>query len=152
MKIFSNYVGIDVSKKTLDVVLHNTVLKNKSPHLKVSNTTTGHNGIMNWLNSYSVSPKDTLFCMEYTGIYSNEIASFLYQKGLSYTLVSPLHMKRSMGLVRGKNDKADAYYIARYCYTHKDELVCAKGTLKALRDIKCLISERMRLTKLSAAN
>ena len=113
MKKISNYIGIDVSKSTLDVVLYSTDLGKKSPHLNVSNTKEGFKEIINWLKLQKIKLNKAFFCMEFTGIYSDDIASFLNEKKLSYTRVSPLHMKRSMGLTRGKNDKIDAYYIAK---------------------------------------
>ena len=148
MKRFSNYVGIDVSKRTLDVVLFNVELKNKSPHIKVSNNSSGFLQLIKWLESNSALPNDTLFCLEYTGIYSYAITSFLNQQKLHYSLVSPLHMKRSIGLIRGKNDKVDAYQISRFCYNNRDEIVCTKSSMEEVKKVKSLISERTRIIKL----
>lgn len=152
MKKNSNYIGIDVSKKTLDIVLYNMDLGKKSPHLNVSNTKEGFEEIINWLKMQNVKLNKAFFCMEYTGIYSDDIASFLNEKKLSYTRVSPLHMKRSMGLTRGKNDKIDAFYIAKYCYSNKDELTSEKASIPVIKDLKRLLSERIRLVKLKTAN
>ena len=44
------------------------------------------------------------------------------KKGIALCLESPLHIKRSMGLVRGKDDQIDAIRIAQYAYDHKDKL------------------------------
>jgi len=152
MKKFSNYIGIDVSKRTLDVVLYNTDLGKKSPHLNISNAKEGFIEIINWLKQQDVKLSKAFFCMEFTGIYSDDIASFLSKKNLSYTRVSPLHMKRSMGLTRGKNDKMDAYYIAKYSYMHKDELISEKAPMQVIKDLKRLLTERIRLVKLKASN
>lgn len=152
MKRFSNYVGIDVSKRTLDVVLFNVELKNKSPHMKVSNNPSGFSSLMKWLESYSALPTDILFCLEYTGIYSYAITSFFNERKLHYSLVSPLHIKRSIGLIRGKNDKVDAYQISRFCYNNKDEIVCTKTSLAEVKKIKSLISERTRIIKIRSVS
>lgn len=152
MKKISNYIGIDVSKRTLDLVLYNADLGKKSPHLNVSNTKEGFNEIIEWLKLQNVKLNKAFFCMEFTGIYSDDIASFLNEKKLAYTRVSPLHMKRSMGLTRGKNDKIDAYYIAKYSHTHKDELISEKAPIQVIKDLKRLLSERIRLVKLRASN
>lgn len=152
MKRFSNFVGIDVSKKTLDVVLFNVELKNKSPHTRVSNDPTGFTKLMKWLESNSAVPAETLFCLEYTGIYSYAITTFFNEQKLHFSLVSPLHMKRSIGLTRGKNDKADAYQISRFCYNNRDEIVCTKSSLEEIKKIKSLISERTRIIKLRSVS
>ena len=120
MKRFLNYVGIDVSKLTLDIVIHRIHLGQNSPHLKTENSQKGYKEIISWLNNNSAKPEETLFCLEYTGIYSQRLSAFFDKKSLSYSLVSPLHMKRSMGFIRGKNDKADALVktdAIKYSYT-----------------------------------
>ena len=57
-----------------------------------------------------------------TGVYGNELQLFCEKKGIALCLESPLQIKRSMGLVRGKDDQIDAIRIAQYAYDHKDKL------------------------------
>lgn len=59
---------------------------------------------MKWLKEQNVVVKHTLFCMESTGIYGMELVNFINGKA-NYFLESPLHIKRSLGLTRGKSDK-----------------------------------------------
>ena len=63
-----------------------------------------------------------LICAEHTGVYGNELQIFCEKKGIALCLESPLQIKRSMGLVRGKDDQIDAIRIAQYAYDHKDKL------------------------------
>ena len=140
------YVGIDVSKKTLDLVLYCKDLKRKSPHCQISNNSKGFKAIPKWLKEQNVTLKQTLFCMEHTGVYCVQIANYLNGKA-SYCIESPIHIKRSLGLTRGKNDKVDAFNIARFCYLHRDELIPAKLPAKTMVLIKSLINERERLVK-----
>jgi transposase len=141
------FVGIDISKKTLDVVLYQKELQKKSPHCKMPNCSKGFNILIDWLSEYSVKIDRTLFCMESTGIYGKALANFLCEKA-DCCIESPLHIKRSLGLTRGKNDKIDAYQIARFCFLHRDELIPQNPSSKTMQVLRCLINERERLVKM----
>lgn len=53
------FVGIDISKKTLDVVLYKKELQKKSPHCQVANNSNGFNKLIKWLIEQNVKLKDT---------------------------------------------------------------------------------------------
>jgi transposase len=63
-----------------------------------------------------------LICFEYTGLYSFPLAEFLSKRQIKFSMVAALEIKRSLGIVRGKNDKIDARRIAEYAYLRKDNL------------------------------
>ena len=140
------FIGIDISKNTLDVVLYKKELQKKSPYYQISNDIKGFKVLLKWLKKQGVNPKDSLFCMEHTGIYGLELAKFISNKA-NYCFESPLHIKRSLGLTRGKNDKIDAFQIARFCYLHREELIPKKIPSKTMLKLKSLINERERLVK-----
>jgi transposase len=56
----------------------------------------------------------TLQCFEHTGLYSRSLAVFCHAKQLFFCIESPVKIKRSLVLKRGKNDKVDARKIAHY--------------------------------------
>jgi len=58
-----------------------------------------------------------------------------------------LHIKRSLGLTRGKNDKLDAFKIARFSYLYRDELSPTTMPTQAMLKLKNLINERSRVVK-----
>jgi transposase len=140
------FIGIDISKKTLDVVLYKKDLQKKSPYCKISNDIKGFKTLFKWIKEQGVKPKYTLFCMEHTGIYGIELAKFISNRA-NYCFESPLHIKRSLGLTRGKNDKIDAFQIARFCYLHREELIPKTIPSKTMLTLKNLINERERLVK-----
>ncbi len=140
------FVGIDISKGTLDLVLYKKELQKKSPHCQILNNSKGFRTINKWLKDQNAILQDTLFCMEHTGIYGIEIASYLNNKA-SYCMEAATHIKRSLGLTRGKNDKVDAYQISRFCYLHREELTPTKLPTKSMVLLKSLINERERLVK-----
>ena len=142
------FVGIDVSKNTLDVTLYVRELGDKSPHKQLENNANGFQVLIKWLERQSVNLREVFFCMEHTGVYSVDLAMFFEQETLSYSMVSPLHIKRSLGIVRGKNDKVDSFLISRFCYLHRDELGQTKLPLDSVKLLRGLINEKERLVKM----
>lgn len=142
------FSGIDISKKTLDVTLYDKTLLKKSSHIKVSNDTKGFTELIKWFKKRVVSLDLLFVCMEYTGIYGIDLAVFLEDNNVTYSMVSPLHIKRSLGLTRGKNDKVDSYQISRFCYLHRTELKISKLPSASIQKLKGLINERERLVKM----
>lgn len=94
-----------------------------------------------------ISPKQTVICLENTGIYSYDLCLFLESCKQDYSSFTPLDLKRSLGLVRGKNDRVDAERIAYYGYLHRDELTYSKLSGSAVLILRDLSSERKRLVK-----
>ena len=111
-------VGVDVSKVKLDVA----ILHNHSKHkTKVfSNNQKGFIQLLSWLSSFD---SELHFCLEATGVYSEELAEFLDDEGHLVSVVNPASIKHFGGtrLSRTKTDKADAKLILDYCQTIKPE-------------------------------
>jgi transposase len=114
MNMSNAIVGIDVSKKKLDVAL---LVNGKIKAKVVDNSAVGHQSLLAWLDKSKV-PKDLLHvCMEATGVYYEAVATALHDAGLKVSVVNPACIKgfgQSENL-RNKTDKADAALIARYC-------------------------------------
>lgn len=145
---FKWFIGVDISKKTLDITLYDNILIKKSLYIKVSNDTKGFNKILSWLKKKSITLNSVLICMEHTGVYGIDLAVYLKTKKIAYSMVSPLHIKRSLGLTRGKNDKVDSYQISRFCYLHRDEMKLSELPSAAIQKLRGLINERERLVKM----
>jgi transposase len=112
MNIYTDYLGVDISKETFDVV-------NKAgKHLQYCNNNKGFSKF------YKSIPKGSLCVMEATGIYHLRLAKFLYSKEIAVSVVNPLRIKRfsQMHLRRNKTDKADAQIISLYAQTQGLEL------------------------------
>jgi len=108
----TNYVGIDISNDTFDV------LNDISGHEKFSNIIEGFKSFYKTLNS------DSCCVMEATGCYHQKLAMFLYEKGVSVAVINPLVIKRfiQMKLQHTKTDKSDAMMIAQYAKEQSFEL------------------------------
>jgi len=131
------FVGIDVSKSTLDVCL----LHERSESLVIKNTP---HSIKNFLNRLEkdYSMLEIHICIENTGKYSWRIMEIIPEYSFNFYVVNPLHMKRSMGLIRGKNDKVDAIRIAEFTKKNHEELNQYIKEREVITTIKVLISER----------
>ena len=104
MKKVTQTIGIDVSKLTLDVFIKTT-----NVHKQISNDTKGFKELISWLSKQKINLEETLFCFEHTGWYCLMLSYFLYENKYRYCCINAIEIKRSMGLKRGKSDKADAW-------------------------------------------
>jgi len=141
------FIGIDISKKTLDVALYNQGKKAAANYLKISNQLKGFKKLSLWIKQKGISTSELLVCMEHTGVYGLPVAYYLESNSISYSMVSALHLKRSMGISRGKSDKTDAFQIARFCYLHHAELKETQLKSKQLYLIQSLMAERKRYVR-----
>jgi transposase len=112
------YVGIDVSKHTLDGALTldgETVLGRR----QVANTPAGYEQLHSWVGKYvqRVHALAVHYCLEATGIYSEGVAQYLAeQENVRVSVMNPMQVKAfgTSLLLRTKTDKVDAELLARY--------------------------------------
>jgi transposase len=135
-------IGADLSKESIDLFSHQF-----QTYLKIENTVSGFRQMLKWLRDQKISCSNVMIVMEHTGLYSYHMEAFLHKHQISFTKVSALAIKRSLGLVRGKNDKIDAQRIARYGFEKKDVLVVASKPDKAIERLRMLHSTRNRLVR-----
>ncbi len=106
------YVGIDVAKTKLDVVLR---LGERAIHQVFANTTDGFAALDGWLSSFALFPAQVRVCLEATGSYSDAIALDLFARGSTLSVLNPavlVDYRRSQN-IRSKTDKLDAHLVAR---------------------------------------
>ena len=139
---FQEFIGIDVSKNTLDVYNLSSSSCNRYP-----NTLKGFYNLQSWLKKSFGLLDEVLICMEHTGIYSNGIMEHLDKEGLTFVMVSGLEVKRSLGIQRGKNDKVDARRLAEYIYLRREKVVPYKLPSRNLMRLKAQLSFRARMVK-----
>lgn len=100
----NEFIGVDVSKDTLDLFCPN------QGHLQVPNTEKGFKEVLSHYGS------ERVYVMETTGSYHQVFALYLYKKGVVLSVVNPLSVKRfiQMKLCRNKTDKSDSKMIQNY--------------------------------------
>lgn len=146
MEKITHFVGIDVSKETLDVALVN---KGKTlEYFKIKNNQKQILKLINTLKKkYDFKLYNMLICAEYTGIYNNHLLALSEQRDLNTCLEAPAQIKRSLGMHRGKNDKVDANRIAHYAYKNREYLKLWKPERIELKKLKQLNVIRNRIVK-----
>jgi len=136
-------LGIDVSKKTIDVRLHN-----QGGYRQFENKNKGFRALLVWMKKQTGLRLDqVLICFEHTGLYSLPLAVYLTDQEIVFSMVSALEIKRSLGIVRGKNDKVDAQRIAEYAYLRKDQLKAFVLPSTDILHLQKLLALRERMVK-----
>jgi len=94
-----------------------------------------------------LTKKYTRICFENTGKYGWLLIEVLTDLGFKFYQVNALHLKRSMGIVRGKNDVVDALRIAQFISKNHTETPIYQSSDKNIKKIQVLISKRNLLVK-----
>jgi transposase len=135
-------IGVDVSKSKLDYHCYG---HSATPEPVVNNAK-GHRQLQKWIKlEVSRQKEEVLIVMEYTGIYTYNLERFLEQQGWKYVKRPALDIKRSVGMQRGKSDKADARMISKYGWMNRDILKPMKPTSDKLVELQQLMAYRDKL-------
>ncbi|HEX7468524.1 MAG TPA: IS110 family transposase [Bacteroidales bacterium] len=141
-----HFIGIDVSKNTLDF---SVVIDGKNlQHYCIKNSAHEIKSTVNKIiKSFGATVDDTVFCMEHTGLYNLPLVKWLQSYQGKMWLESGVHIRKTLGLVRGKNDKVDSARIAMYAYINRHQVKLWKAPRKLIERIAALLSQRSRLNK-----
>lgn len=111
------YIGIDVSKRKVDVCWLRDISTNKIKTKVFENSEAGAKAIWPWIESQTGQKSSScVVVMEATGVYHERLAYALYAQGVSVKLTQPQqfsHFVKSFG-VRHKTDKKDSVLLSRY--------------------------------------
>lgn len=135
-------IGIDISKATLDIFF-----KPGGTTFKIDNNQAGFMRLFEELKKTELAITEVLVVMEHTGSYSFRLEKFLKGKSIGYCKIPALEIKRSTGIVRGKNDSIDAARIAEYGWLRRDNLKADESCSKQLEQLKMYLRTRSKLVK-----
>ena len=145
-KHITHVLGIDISKKSLDVCLFNG--QQIIEQLKISNkeevTKTTFKKL---LTKYRLDISKLIVCAEHTGMYSYPLIEVVKELELSLWLENGAEIKLSSGVQRSKNDKIDAYRIACYAFRFIDKATFYNTGSETIEKLSYLNSERDLLIK-----
>jgi transposase len=142
MKPWNVILGVDVSKKTIDICWAEQKL-----FLHVDNNSDGFSKFKKWCKDHGIDLYRTFIVLEYTGGYEYRFIQFCESHPIDYRRVPGLEIKKSQGIIRGKCDKADAFRIGRYGEEKIKRLVPSKRLDKHILELKTLLSFRKRLVR-----
>lgn len=93
------YIGVDISKATLDVSILAPSCVNTVHYHQFANQHKGFVQLLHWIehNSEGIKQKDWHICMENTGMYSLQLNCFLDEKHIHQYVKNALQIKHSMG-------------------------------------------------------
>lgn len=134
-------LGIDVSKAKLDVALR--LANGKIRSKVVTNNAKGFADLTAWLSKFELTMLHV--CMEATGVYWEEIAEYMTDKGFKVSVVNPCRVKaygRSRQ-VRTKTDAVDARLIADFCASQTPEPWIPPSPV--IRELRALVARREAL-------
>jgi transposase len=141
------FVGIDISKLTLDVA----VMKERDLVLtkKIENSAKGIKEFMGTLKSdFQSTGKNTVYCAEQMGIYAKFLKEVFSRGQARICLEAPLQIWLSLGIQRGKSDALDAIRIADYARKNVDTLKFWSPPRSCIERLRTLRSLRKKLLKM----
>lgn len=134
-------IGIDISAKTLDICIEKP---QGNKYLEIKNTSTQ---IKKLLKQFNPSIDEVLIGMENTGKYNHYLYGVLADTDFNVFVIHPYHLKKSLGLARGKNDKVDSSRIASFVRKNRGELKRWEPCPKSIVSLKILATERKTAVK-----
>ncbi len=146
MSKVKNFVGIDISKTWFDAALIRSDHPAEVIHQQFCQKPEGYTKMQQWLQQHGVYNNDeTLFCMEYTGIYNTGLIHHLVTDNAMLWVEMPLRIKKAGGFERGSDDKAASVKIAWYALRYQDRVKLWKPVDTSIERIKNLVAQRDRI-------
>ena len=140
---FTHFIGVDVSKSTLDLCL-------MGPDGSTTSCTVGNDQktirkFFDKLLGKVAEAGQVLVCVEHTGVYGNLLKHTLWPLGVTLWVEDALQIKQVMKAKRGKNDRLDAHMIMEYAYRFCDRVKPWEPESMELRKLRKLLAHRKRL-------
>lgn len=148
MQKYIIFIGVDISKKWIDVALRIDGKNDKLPHRRFDQTQVGYQAFLEWIKKHITNLSKVFVCMEHTGIYTLNFCHFLQTQHIAFSVENPMQINRCLGVRRGKNDQTDSKAIAEYAYRYQDKLNQGRQLPNSLLlKVQALLSLRARLVK-----
>jgi transposase len=99
------------------------------------------------MKQFELCYEDSVFCMEYTGIYNMPLLNFLRGENAKIWMESGAQISKSSGLIRGKSDKIDSGKIAIYAFANRYKMKQWVAPRESVQRVMFLLAQRARLIK-----
>ncbi len=144
MQDYTHFVGIDVSKHTLDIMLWHPKVLHKAAY-QTTNDLPGHGQLLQWLCEQGVPVETTVLCLEHTGRYDDLLLEQLTLWGWICAVEKTTALQRVKPEHHRKDDPYDADLLAEYAYRYQDKLSLYQASDPTIEQIRLLYGERRRL-------
>ncbi len=136
------FIGIDISNLTLDICIK------KDGQLQYFTIHNQIKAIKAFFKKHTT--EGNVIAMENTGRYNWNLYEVLASSNFQVYIIPPVHLKMSLGLSRGKNDKVDALRICSYIEKNQAESIIWKPSSIVVRQLKVLLTERQSRIKMKS--
>lgn len=111
-------VGLDVSSKKINACMSIIDEKQKvavKSSCVITNTVKGFDSLKDWIGKHKKEEIPVVVCMEATGIYHENCAYYLFEKGFDVSIILPNKAKKYLEAIglKSKNDSIDAKGLAQ---------------------------------------
>jgi transposase len=144
-------VGLDVSSKKINVCI--SVIDEKQKVIVksstiISNTLKGFCSLEDWISKHKKEVIPLVICMEATGIYHENCAYYLYEKGFDVSIILPNKAKKYLEAIglKSKNDSIDAKGLSQMGAQQCLELWEPMGTF--FYELRLLTRQHQNVTEL----
>lgn len=152
MTAIKYFVGVDIASITFTACVGTMPWKVILTAHTFENTENGYQTFLEWLANQQIGAKESVVCMEATGVYSEGLAYFLFATGYAVAVQSPLEVKRTFKPYGPKTDAVDSLQIAEYACRHIDKLSFWQPRNEILEQIKALLATREQFVSQNVAH
>lgn len=126
------YIGIDIAKNTHFASAVNSDGEVLLQPFKFSNDKNGFDLFINKIHDFKLD--DTIIGLEATGIYGDNLISFLFNKGYKIGKINPIQTDalRASNIRKTKNDKIDTFLIAK-CILLGNYSLVSKNNIEVIK-------------------
>ena len=143
---YEYFSGIDVAKESIDCRL-----RPNAEFSQWTNRPEGFERLHQWLNGQSCRQKNTLICIEDTGIYSDRLFATLTNNGWKCAVVKTTAIDKVAPEHHRKEDRFDAKLLAEYGDRYADRISLSDAPEQAIKALQQFYAERGRLIKARGA-
>ena len=136
MKTNLKFIGIDVSKDTLAICVLSQV--GSSSYVIANNS----KAIFDFFQKQLTQSYAYHIGLENTGKYGWALVNILAKLPCCFYMINPLDLHKSLGLIRGTDDKTAAMRIAQFIKKNYDQLSSYQPARQPVASVQLLLAER----------
>lgn len=152
MPLPQNLLGVDMAAESFTLTAYDTLSRVYSKAQTFSNQPEGLEQLQAYLDQHPMTPSDTVFCLEATGVYVEPLSYFLVAKGYRVAIEAPHKTKRAFYPLGHKTDPLDSRQIAEYAHRFFDQRPFWKPSEERVEQIRVLLTTREQFTEQRTAN
>lgn len=138
-------VGIDISKKVLDLCLHDRKT-GREHERQVSNNKEGFSEMNGWLTDHITGEKSqVILCSEHTGRYGEHLLDWTTRNAWAHAVLKTTTLDKMGNEHHRKTDSYDARQLAEYGRRYSDSLRLSQAPKPAIKQLKRLRAERRKM-------